>query len=472
MIKNILPAVFLSFIIAFFCGFLMVNNYILLVGIIGLVVLAILASKSPLVFLISIVIIYAKGFQIIDFGIPHWMYKDVALIALGVGLLVQFIKNGYRLHASNKNVYFRYICLIFSIVFLSIFIGSWWIYKQPINTLVFRARAFLLYFIFLYLLMVNFNSEQIKKFIKFVLYSALIVSVLVIIDAKLLGGGKIFNLAMSNGVSGYRFGAVRIFTYPFVTIWAYFYLLSNIRFNPNNFKKAFYALGLGLIIFQLIFCNMTRQILVMLLLSTAVFMIRLKTTSRILIGCFIGGIITLIVLTYSFSGEFSMNNILGNFVQQTQYEAGQTTEGNIAIRRNAIKYFYPYFEKTRFLGIGMMSVTHKDSPISVGSSKGYIFADLGFFAILFRFGIFAVMLIFFVLKRVFKDLCCIQKTKDIETKIIANSLIYVFVSKIILLPTSTIFFSESSCLYYAILFYFICRMRRDSKKEAEKLTVN
>ncbi len=470
MIKNKLLIIILSFIIALFCEFLMLKSYIYIGGAIVLIILAVLALKSPLFFLISVIVIFEEGFQTIDFGIPHWMYKDIAVTVLGIGLIAQFFRNGFCLHIGKENSYFRYILLLFLIVFLSILIGSWWIYEQPVNSLIFRGRPFYLYLIFLYLTMVNFNCEQIKKFIKFVVFSALIVSILVIIDAKVLGGGKIFHLAMSNGISGFRGGSVRIWTYSFITIWAYFYLLSGARFKKEKIKKALYIIFFLIINYQIIFCNTTRQLIAMLFLTTILFFFNLKAFSKIMIAC-----ITVIIITSAIAGYVSNSDLFKNIffykiAQETRYEAKQTTKGNIAIRANAIRYFYPYFKKTGFLGMGMMSYTNKDSLVSIGFEKGYSFWDLGFFAMLFRFGIFAIIFIFFVLKRIFKDLRFIQaKVNDPEMQIVANSLIYMFISKIILLPSSTIFFGESDCLYYGILFYFIYRMKVSAVKEATKI---
>ena len=151
MKKNTLPVVCIAIAISILCSILMLRSNFYLIALMLLVILVMLASKSSLLFLITLVVIYAKGFQIIDFGIPHWMYKDVALMALCVGLIVQFIKNGSRLQLTIKNNYFRYILVFLLIVFFSIFIGSWWIYKQPISSLIFSARPFFLYFTFLYL---------------------------------------------------------------------------------------------------------------------------------------------------------------------------------------------------------------------------------------------------------------------------------------------------------------------------------
>lgn len=465
MIKNKQNIYFLSLLIALFLCFLMLKSYVYLGGAIALVILFILALKSPLFFLISIVVIFEKGFQIIDFGIPHWMYPDIAIVGLCLGLIIQFIRVKFSDYLPRRNIYLGYILLLFLIIFSSIFIGSWLIYKQPISTLMFSGRPFLLYLIFLYLTMTNFSCDQIKRFIKFVVYSASIVSILVIIDAKLLGGGKIFQLAMSNRISGFRGDAVRIFTYPFITIWAYFYLLSGIRFEKETAKKALYIILILIISYQIIYCNMTRQIIVMLFLATILFFFHLKLFSKIIIASIVGVIITFVVMVNANNRGLFEDVFLNKIIQETQYEATQTTKGNIAIRLNAIKYFYPYFVKTGYLGMGMMSYTYEDSPVNIGVYKGYSFWDLGFFAILFRFGILAIMFIFFVLKRVFKDLRFIQMDEsDPEMKIVANGLIYLFISKIILLPSSDVFFSEWNCLYYGIIFYFISRMVTEIRK--------
>lgn len=460
------PLILFSAIVAFLCGVLLLNSHVYLIGTAVLIVLIILALKSPLVFLISVVIIHEKGFQTIDFGIPHWMYMDIAFVALSIGLIVQLIKTKFHFREAIRSVYFRYIILIISVVFLSIFIGSWLIYNQPIKSLVFRARPFFLYFIFLYLVLIDFNIEQIKKFMGFVVYSACIISVLVIIDSKLLGGGKIFQLAMSNGISGFRAGMVRIFTYPFITVWAYFYLLSGIKLEKKKARKILYVIFLLIIGYQLVFCNITRQLIVVLLLTTILFLFNLKPFSKVIITSFAMALLILTAMFCINNTALMQDTFFYKIGKTTQLEVGQTTQGNIAIRRNAIKYFYPYFKKTSFLGMGMMSPIYENSPVAIGLSKGYNFADMGFFAILFRFGIFAIILMFLILKRVFIDLSCVQRrTKDHQVQIIVNSLIFLFISKIIILPFSTIFFRGDVSLFYGILFYFLFKLKKGLEKE-------
>lgn len=470
-LKNNFLMFSIAVIFALFFGSLILKSHLYFLVGISIFILAAIALKSPLLFLILMVIIYEKGFQTIDFGIPHWMYvENIAVIFLVIGLIIQFIKGKFGDYFIKEDIYFRYVLLIFLIVFSSIFIGSWWILNQPIETLIFRTREFFLYLIFLYLTMANFNCGQIKRFIKFGAYSAIIISILVIIDAKLLGGGKIFHLAMSNGVSGVRTGAVRIFTYPFITIWAYFYLLSVIRFEKEIIRKVLYIIFILIISYQIIFCNMTRQIIVMLFLTTILYFFNLKFFSKIIITSTIGVIIILAGIIYANNSNLLKNSFFYKITQVTQYEATQTMEGNIAIRLNAIKYFYPYFKKTGFLGIGTMSFSYENSPVRIGAKKGYIFGDLGFFAILFRFGVFSVIFIIFVLKSIFKDLRFIEAEESYsEIKIIADSLIYLFISQIILLPTSTIFFGGHYILYYGIIFYFISRIKKDVVRKASNV---
>jgi len=274
---------------------------------------------------------------------------------------------------------------------------------------------------------------------------------------------------MSNGISGLRGGSVRIFTYSFITVWAYFYLLSAIRFQKGKNKIILLSISWALIAFQLFFCNMSRQLMLMVSLTTLLFLFHLQGISQLIIGSTACGLIAFTAIVVLNNDNLLENNSAYKIIHNTQYEAVQSSKGNIAVRLNGIKYFYPYFKKTGFLGMGMMSVTDKNSPAKWAIEHGYLFGDLAFFAILFRFGIFAVIFIIYVLWRVFKDLQLIQNTGDIEYKIIANCLIYLFISKIIFLPSSTLFFHEVSCLYYGMLFYFIYRLKSDvTNKEASE----
>lgn len=462
---NKLVSILATFAISFFCGYLILNSQLLLIAAFLAIFSITLALKSPLIFLIFTLIVYEKGFQTVDFGIPHWMYSDMALFILSCGVVTQIIRNRFDMRINKENVYIRYIIIFFMIIYLSIFIGSWLIYRQPIKTLIFRARDFYLYLVFLYLIMVDFDTQQIKRFVKFCVFSAVIVSALVVIDSKLLGGGKIFRLAMSNGISGTRAGIIRIFTYPIVTIWVYFYLLCSIKHEKIIFKKIVYFVFWMIIAYQLIFCNATRQIIFTLFLTSTIFLFKLRFTSRFVILCTVGILSVFLIFIYLDNVSNVKELFLHKLIENTQYEMTLRNKGNIAIRLNAIRNFYPYFEKTKFMGIGMMSSTFKDSPVYTGLTEGYNFADLGLLSILFRFGILSVVVIFFLLKRIFIDLKFIYlKNKDMEIKIITSSLIYLFLSKIIFPPVADVFFSESSVLHYGILLYFIYRFKIETTR--------
>jgi len=320
--------------------------------------------------------------------------------------------------------------------------------------------------------MTDFNATQIKKFILFITISAVLVSVLVIIDAKLFGGFKIFQYALYNGVSGVRGGSVRIATYGYPTVFAYFYLLSFIRFNSNITVKVIALLGLLIITYQLVFCLMSRQIIIVIFMTTGVFLLNLRDKiSKTFICC----TISLVIL---FASLIFLNN--QSLLEKTAYfklfeerkTRNRDRRSTIDLRISGIKFFFPYFLKTAGLGTGIMSPMSKTTPEYEGRTSGrtYLLADLGIFALIYKFGIFSIIAIVVILTRVFKDLIFIQKDKNIEYQIIANFLIYFFISEIIFPPSSKIFFSGDRSLYYGFIFYFIYKLKSIATINASKNT--
>ncbi len=55
----------------------------------------------------------------------------------------------------------------------------------------------------------------------------------------------------------------------------------------------------------------------------------------------------------------------------------------------------------------------------------------------------------------------IQKNANTKNKILANSMIYFFISQIIFLPATKIFFTESNCFYWGIFFYIIYKLKSE-----------
>lgn len=454
-------AVFLvpTFVAALILSLLLLENYKIAALVLLGIVVSLLSLTSPLIFLICILIIHEMFFKTIGFGIPLWMYRDISLVLLAVGLILQLFRNFKNETIAARNGYLKYILWLLILVHITTVVGGGGIFHQPVASLIWRSRPFYLYLVFVYLLLARFSAQDIKNFVKFMFVAAVFVSILLIVDAKLLGGGRIFQLAMTDGVSGERVGNVRINSFWFITTWMYFYALVATKFSRNLKERLLYYFALFIISYQLFFVNMGRQLTVMILLATLVFISKLSTRSRFIVIClvvvaFIGG------GWLRFMSSSSSPSFFNKVVQLTIYEAQQKDKGNIAVRIGGIKYFYPYFERTAYLGMGLMSSTYKDSPVSSGLAKGYNFADFGMVSTVYRFGIFAVLLIFLLLKKIYKDVKQVTKlSNDLKIKIIAESIAYLFLCMIIWLPSSTIFFKESEALYYGVLLYLIYKLK-------------
>jgi hypothetical protein len=458
MLNRILKII-LSAAVAYFFAMLLLINFLLPVILIFIIYTLFLSVRKPLIFLIIVLIIQEKIFQSHNFGIPSWAYTDSSIILLCLALIIQIIKKGVPSSLVLKNFYFKAIIVLLSIVLFCTFWGAGIINEQPIGSLIFRPRVYFLYLIFFYLFMVNFDLLQINNFLKYIFYSALIVSILVLIDAYTLGGGKIFQLAWINGVSGYRAGRVRIYTYGFCTIWSYYYLLSAIRLENVKIRKCFYFLALLIILFQIIFCIMARNLLITIFLTTLIHFFNLKHNLKVLIALLMG-IFLIFNILINVNGGSHKHDMLKTLFTQTETELQSKTKGNIAVRAQGIQFYYPFFEKTAFMGMGLMSTTFTGSPVYKGGKIGYTFSDIGLFATLFRFGIPALIFIIIVLWRLFADLLWINRTTvDKNVKIISESLIYLLIGAHILFPISSSFFGEDIPLYYGIIFYIVYKMK-------------
>jgi len=349
-----------------------------------------LAHRKPLLFIIFAVIIYEQFFQTRSMlYMRPWFYADLTVMFIFGGIAVQLMRTNFRLNLGNNNYYFWFILLILSIIFFTIFFGSYLIHDQPPETLIFRARPFFLYFVFLYLCLTDFSPDQIYKFIQFLAVSAVIISILVIIDAKLLGGGIIFKMAMNNGISGMRGGSVRLVLYSFVTIFAYFYFLAMIKFSKDSTIKLLSFLSWLIILFQLVFCFMTRQVLLMIFMTTLLFLLNIKNMIfKVIVYATLAGVFLFSVLFGLSNPDLVYESSYYKLFEKTRADTAGKETGNITHRLNGIKFFYPYFEETFYLGMGMSTIRSETSPVAAAAKQGYLFTDLGLFAILFRFGIF------------------------------------------------------------------------------------
>ena len=453
----------ISIIAAIFFGFTIANMPLLSLALFGAALVVFLSIKLPLIFLFVVFLIHERGFETINYGIDHWVYPDIALVILMTGVVSQLLAGKFNLKEVSENSYLKFIIAILLLVHVSIFFGGYFVLNQPVDSLIFRPRAFYFYLVFLFLLMSDFKFKDIKIFMQIVLLSAIGISVLLIVDAKVLGGGKIFNLAMLNGISGTRLGSARIATYVFMTVWMYFYLLARLKHCKKPLLKFLYLTSLALILYQIVFVAMIRQLFIMMLLATGIFLLNLKMKRKIIvISIFI--IFLCLVIYYFANNDFLFReSYFYKLTEHTLTEIQKTSEGNFAIRLNAARFFYPYFQKTFFLGMGILSPTYKNSPVCIGLQCGYNFADLGIISVIYRFGILAILTIVLLLKKAFHDLKFIIKTSDGEARTIAESIFYFLICLIVLILPTTIFFNGGDVFYYAIVLYFIYRMKKDLK---------
>lgn len=461
--NNFVVSILLTLVISLFLGLIFLKNSILFFGFFIISLLVLFAARFPLLFLIFYFVLNEKLFQTINLGLPNWFYRDACLIILFIVLIIQFLRGSFQNNGPIITKYFKYIILILVVINVSTFVGGYFVFKQPISSLIFQTRDFYFYFLFLYLISVSFNFKQIKIFMKFLLWSTICVSLLLIIDAYIFGGGKIFELAMSNGISGMRAGQVRIAVYWFIASWVYFYLLSTINYSKNIKSKFFAFLALAFIVIQLLFVGMGRQLLLGLFLTTFIFCFNKLKRFRTILVCLIV-FLSLVLFFFALNKtDLFKQSIVYRLVDQTLFESEQTTSGSIAVRLNGIKYFYPDFLKSKFLGMGILSSTEENSPVAIGLRYyGYNFNDFGLFAIVFRFGFFSLILLFLLLRSCFRDLRLASINENVDVKILADSIMYLLISKIILFPTITIFFKESDCLYYVLILYFVYILNRQS----------
>jgi len=196
-------------------------------------------------------------------------------------------------------------------------------------------------------------------------------------------------------------------------------------------------------------------------LTTIVFLSNIKSViSKTFIYCTLSLGVLSVVTFYSFNPLLLEQHTIYKIIKKSISDSDKKETGTIAVRINGVKFYYEYFKKTAFLGIGMSSGNSPTSVEALGFKEGhYLFTDLGIFAMLFRFGIFGFILTVVILTRTYKDLSFIQNNGNTGQEIIASSLTYFFISTIIFIPAVKGFFDPGQALYYGIFFYFIYKLK-------------
>lgn len=240
--------------------------------------------------------------------------------------------------------------------------------------------------------------------------------------------------------------------YPCIR-YATFYLIVAFSLRRNSILC---GLGLVILLYHLFFVFMSRRIILglgIVLLLFCVFYPAVR--KRLLLWGLL--IFLLLILSQPFV-QFGLIDIIKESAISAKDEIG-SVEGTVGIRLRGIQYYWHEFQKTWYVGIGLVSsVRAADTSVGVGMTE-YKFnpADQGIFSVIMQFGFQALILTGAICYRMFRDLQFVTHYGISDLKIIALSIQLFLLLKIV--TFSHIFLLETQGLWWGLFFYITWKMR-------------
>jgi hypothetical protein len=348
----------------------------------------------------------------------------------------------------SSNFYFKAIIVSFLILAFADVFGGVRIYQQPLLGVLRDFYWYAGFLIFPTLYMWRGDVRLLKQLVAIFIAFALVSVFLGDLASFFPLLRAIFATADSE-----RFGLTRISSIETVPFAFYFFLVKVTKKRLGFLRSFTFYFCLAAISFNIFCVSMTRQIIISIIITSLYFYIRHCRFRLSLIQV----IILMMIFACTLSVGFDFFDQVGKTVASFGSQADSADKQNVDVRLDAAEFYWQQFKATQYIGIGKISTAYSRGNIIVDAmeNKNYFLSDLGLFAVLFQYGIPALLIICYVLFRTFKHLNVLYKTVPEDLLEICIAIELTLVGDIIRL--SAIFFRYDFCFFYFFYFFVIHR---------------
>ncbi|MBI4651058.1 O-antigen ligase family protein [Candidatus Desantisbacteria bacterium] len=293
--------------------------------------------------------------------------------------------------------HFNFFAGMFSVFVVLAILGIFIAYLNENQPLIYGLRGARRYFFILFYFVVKFNSLNINKLKNYVINFSLLLCLLNLMQYFLYNKINIFYIE-----AGMRAGTLRFFGgYPIVVLGIFFIFAKFIRYRKIK----------DLLIFLVLFIissSLIKARMIMFGILIAVVMISFRTriiNIRNILFFFISAILILFMYFGILQNQYQYKDYMYyKIIYETKNEI-KYSEGNWLVRLKEYNYFLKYWMENPLFGRGIYTSTYSESIETQGIAFGYYLSDLGWFSILYEFGLiglfWAIVLIVYILKRVY-----------------------------------------------------------------------
>ncbi len=169
-------------------------------------------------------------------------------------------------------------------------------------------------------------------------------------------------------------------------------------------------------------------------------------------------VILLSALLWTF-GDTKFMGSLYSSVRSTKEEYKASYRNNVTVRIDCVRYYMNEFRRSGYFGLGLSSSKLTESaPLSLGRrTYRYNPNDHGIFAVVYQFGVPAIVLMLIILFFCFRDLAIILRFGSEKFQAIAMGIhLYLVLSIVGLLQ---VFLKPRMSLWTGLVFFMVWRMR-------------
>ena len=411
-------------------------------------------NKLLILFTASLIFLWSEGFQLraLEFSESLKVLRIVSVFLIvlwaAICMLLADIKPLFR------NFYFRSILGLIAIVMLPTFFTGTLLYGQGLQEIVRRPLFYYALFIFVPLFYYPIDASTLKRLNMVIVVIGVSLALFQSIFSFVPDIGKI--ILNDNAYIASRFELTRMTVMSAMTpcvLYATFYLITAFSMRKNNIL---FALGLAILLYYIFFVYMARSIIFGLGIVLLLFCVFYPAVRKRLLSW---GLLVLLLLILSQPFvKFGPIEMIKESVISVEDEAS-SIEGTVGIRMRGIKYYWHEFQKTWYVGTGLVSsVRGTDTNVGIGMIE-YKFnpADQGIFSVVMQFGFQALILTGVICYRMFRDLRFVIRYGILDLKIIALSIQLFLLFKIVIF--SHIFLWHSMGIWWGLLFYITWKMR-------------
>ncbi len=401
-----------------------------------------------------VVFLWSESFQlrVFKFSDEFYILRLIAtlLIVLVTGICIFF--NDFRIVI--KNFYFLSILGLIATAMLPTFLTGTLLYDQQLADVVRRPLFFYALLIFVPLFYYPIDLSTLKRLNKVIVLFGVSLALFQSVLSFVPEVGK--TLLNDSVYISSRYELIRMTVTSAMlpcVLYAMFYLITTFSLKQNSIL---YALELVILLYYVFFVCMARSTIFGLAFVWLLFYIfyRVVRKQLLLLGLLI---LLLLILSQTFM-KFGIIDIIKGSAISIEEEVS-SGDGTIGVRMSGIRYYWHEFQRTCFLGTGMVSRRRGiNTTIGIGMTKyKYNPADQGIFSVVIQFGFQALVLTIIICHHMFRDLQFVVRYGILDLKIIAISVqLYLFFK---IVTFSHMFLWHVQGLWWGLFFFITWKMR-------------